>query len=68
MNRASLSARPEPILVEDLVNAGFTTEQVEALKALKLAYPFVEYVDSAKQWRRLQFLKWRYQHGDLQRK
>jgi hypothetical protein len=52
---------------QDLLDAGFTHEQVERLAALKSAYPFIEYVDTAKQWRRLEFLKWRYKQGDLQR-
>jgi hypothetical protein len=67
MSAASLSNRMDEVTVEDLLEMGFTTEQVERLTALKSAYPFIEYVDTAKQWRRLEFLKWRYQQGDLQR-
>jgi hypothetical protein len=67
MGAASLSPRTVEVTAEDLVEAGFTPEQVERLTALKSAYPFIEYVDTAKQWRRLEFLKWRYQQGDLQR-
>jgi hypothetical protein len=67
MGAASLSPRSVEVTADDLVAAGFTTEQIERLTALKSAYPFIEYVDTAKQWRRLEFLKWRYQQGDLQR-
>lgn len=64
---AALSPQTDEVTAEDLLEAGFTAEQVERLTALKSAYPFIEYVDTAKQWRRLEFLKWRYQQGDLQR-
>jgi hypothetical protein len=67
MAAASLTMRTDYITVEDLAAEGFTVTEIEALSALKAAYPFIEYVDSASQWRRLLFLKWRYQHGDLQR-
>jgi hypothetical protein len=67
MSAASLTVRSECPTVEDLVEAGFNESEIELLSALKAAYPFVEYVDTASQWRRLLFLKWRYQHGDLQR-
>lgn len=67
MGAASLSPQTVEVTAEDLVEAGFTIEQVELLTALKSAYPFIEYVDTAKQWQRLGFLKWRYQQGDLQR-
>lgn len=62
---SSLSPRPE-VTVADLVEQGFTEEQIEALKALRACYPFVEYVDTTTQWKRLQFLKWRVDRGDLQ--
>ena len=64
---ASLSPRVAEVTADDLVAAGFTDEQIERLTALKSAYPFIEYVDSAKQWQRLEFLKWRFKQGDLQR-
>lgn len=67
MGAASLSPRTVEVTAEDLVDAGFTADQIERLSALKSAYPFIEYVDTAKQWRRLEFLKWRYNQGDLQR-
>jgi hypothetical protein len=67
MSAASLSPL-SAISVDDLREQGFTQPQIDALVALKMAYPFVEYVDTSRQWQRLQFLKWRYQNGDLQRR
>ncbi|HQZ89896.1 MAG TPA: hypothetical protein PLR44_07570 [Thermomicrobiales bacterium] len=63
---SSLTPRPE-VTIADLVELGFTEDQIEALKAVRACYPFVEYVDTATQWRRLQFLKWRIDQGHLQR-
>ncbi len=63
----SLTPRPE-VTVADLIELGFTEDQIEVLRALKSCYPFVEYVDTSAQWKRLQFLKWRVDQGDLQRR
>lgn len=67
MSSASLRLTKETISIEDLESLGFTADQILALTALRAAYPFVEYVDTASQWQRLLFLQWRYRHGDLQR-
>lgn len=67
MTAASLVTPREGITIDDLVEQGFSADEIDALSALKAAYPFVEYVDSASQWRRLLFLKWRFDNGDLQR-
>jgi hypothetical protein len=67
MSAASLSS-VAAITVDDLQELGFTESQIASLIALKSAYPFIEYVDTSRQWQRLQFLKWRYQNGDLQRR
>jgi hypothetical protein len=67
MTTASLKVPKELVTVEDLEKLGFSPDEVLALSALRAAYPFIEYVDTASQWRRLQFLQWRYLHGDLQR-
>ncbi len=53
--------------VEDLLESGFSTDEIERLKELRNEYPFIEYVESGAQWQRLLFLKWRYQNGDLRR-
>lgn len=67
MMTSSLTPRPD-VTVADLVELGFTNDKIEALQALKSCYPFIEYVDTATQWKRLQFLKWRVAQGDLQRR
>lgn len=53
--------------IPELIGMGFTDTQILHLRSLRSAYPFVEYVDSRRQWGRLQFLKWRVEQGDLQR-
>jgi hypothetical protein len=69
MAAAALSAvRTTEIAVADLADAGFTTAQIDRLSALREHYPFIEYVENDSQWRRLMFLKWRFEHGDLKRK
>jgi hypothetical protein len=55
------------VSVEDLLEAGFSTEEVGHLIELKAEYPYLEYVDSGRQWQRMLFLKWRYENGDLRR-
>ena len=55
------------VTVEDLLEVGFTTEEIERLIELKAEYPYLEYVDSGRQWQRILFLKWRYEKGDLRR-
>ncbi|HUG14901.1 MAG TPA: hypothetical protein VMM78_07745 [Thermomicrobiales bacterium] len=67
MSSASLSLIKPDVTVEDLERLGFTDSEIFTLTALRAAYPFIEYVDTASQWRRLLFLQWRYRHGDLQR-
>jgi hypothetical protein len=64
---ATLSARVVEVTVEDLIDIGFTQDEVGKLSVLRAHYPFIEYAESDSQWRRLLFLKWRYQHGDLKR-
>ncbi|RIK45908.1 MAG: hypothetical protein DCC58_05005 [Chloroflexi bacterium] len=65
----SLVARSESpeITVDDLLEEGFSPEEIERLKELRQEYPYIEYVDSGRQWQRLLFLKWRYAKGDLRR-
>ena len=63
----SLALRIYPDDREELQQAGFTEAEATRLLELKTEYPFVEYVDSGRQWQRLLFLKWRYQQGDLKR-
>jgi hypothetical protein len=64
---ATLSPRGVELTIEDLIDIGFTQDEIDKLVVLRASYPFIEYAESDSQWRRLLFLKWRYQHGDLQR-
>lgn len=65
MGAASLSPGTRGVTEQDLLNMEFSTEQVERLSALRRAYPFIEYVDTAKEWRHLEFLKWRFDTGRI---
>lgn len=65
--QGSLALQPDREVTAELTRAGFSPEEAERLRELKREYPFVEYVDSGRQWQRLLFLKWRYEHGDLKR-
>lgn len=64
---AAMSTRVVELTVQDLLDQGFTTAEISRLATLRDSYPFIEYAESDSQWRRLLFLKWRFQHGDLQR-
>jgi hypothetical protein len=48
---------------QQLREAGFTSEQIERLTALKALYPVSEFVVSGTQLARLVFLKWLYANG-----
>ncbi|HLT20341.1 MAG TPA: hypothetical protein VKZ96_12840 [Thermomicrobiales bacterium] len=51
-----------------LASQGFTPEEIARLEALKCSYnAFRERCDSDREFQQLAFLKWRYEHGDLQR-
>ena len=65
--QGSLALRPENDAPLEVAQVVFTDEEAARLRELKREYPFIEYVDSGRQWQRLQFLKWRYEHGDLKR-
>jgi len=67
MSLGTLSTRTHTVTVDDLVEVGFSDEQITRLAELKDCYPFVEYVENANHWQRLLFLKWRYDNGDLKR-
>lgn len=42
----------------DLLSAGFTPTQIEALENLRALYPYVEFLDSRQELERLRFMKW----------
>ena len=51
-----------------LASQGFTVKEIARLEALKRSYDgFREFCDSDREFQQLAFLKWRYEHGDVQR-
>ncbi len=42
----------------DMLAAGFTSSQVDALEILRANYPYLEFFDSRKELQRLRFMKW----------
>ncbi len=50
-----------------LEQMGFTPEQIARLRELRDMYPYIEYMDSRKQWNRLRFVKWLYSRGEISR-
>lgn len=42
----------------DLLAAGFTTAEVDALEALRPICPYIEFFDSRRELEHLQFMKW----------
>jgi hypothetical protein len=52
---------------DELQQAGFTNEEIDRLRRLREMYPYLEYVDSRRQWHRLRFVKWLYTQGQIQK-
>ncbi len=42
----------------DLLAAGFSVAEIEALDQLRTIYPYVEFLDSRQELERLRFMKW----------
>jgi hypothetical protein len=54
------------ISVATLHDAGFTSGEIARLKRMRASYdPFREMCESDHEYQRLSFLKWRYQHGEV---
>ncbi len=50
--------------IRELTVQGFSTEEIEHLKAIKANHdPYREYCESNREFERLSFLKWRYKQG-----
>jgi hypothetical protein len=56
---------PRFVTQADLEHDGFTTAQITRLEQLRVVYPFVEFTDSADEWRRLTFIKWCHTNGRI---
>lgn len=61
----SSTTLPRFVTQADLEHDGFTTAQIERLEQLRVVYPFVEFTDSAAEWRRLAFVKWCHTTGRI---
>jgi hypothetical protein len=59
-------SRIQPLVTEvDLEQQGFDPAAVAKIKALAACYPWIEFVDSDEEFRRLVFLKWRHTAGRM---
>lgn len=62
----SLSPRPSEMQEWTLEQAGFTQEQIQRLRDVREMYPYIEYIDSRREWHRLRFVKWLYLKGHIE--
>ncbi len=52
------------ITITDLEEAGFTPAEIDRLQACRARYhPVIEQMETHAEWRRIQFLRWLYQHN-----
>jgi len=52
----------------DLQAQGFSRAEIKQLKAIKTNHdPYREYCESNREFERMAFLKWRYEHGAIAR-
>lgn len=62
----SLSPRPREMPELTLEQAGFTQEQIQNLRDVREMYPYIEYIDTRREWHRLRFVKWLYLKGHIE--
>lgn len=62
----SVSPRPNDMTEQTLAEEGFTPEEIARLREIRDDYPYVEYVDSHRDWHRLRFMKWLYLKGQFE--
>ncbi|HEX5165760.1 MAG TPA: hypothetical protein VFV93_10215 [Thermomicrobiales bacterium] len=55
--------RRQAVDVTHLQQAGFTTEEIDQLDALRQTYPLIERVDSQREFQWLTFMRWCYVTG-----
>lgn len=63
----SVHPRPDEVTENELREAGFGDDQIEQLRNMRDMYPYIEYVDSRKEWHHLRFVKWLYHQGQITR-
>ena len=66
MTAATVTTRT--ISADNLIELGFSDLQVSMLKKLKANYSaFSEQFESEREYQQVQFLKWRYERGEIER-
>lgn len=63
----SVYPRPDEVTENELRTSGFSEEEIEHLKGMREMYPYIEYVDSRREWHHLRFVKWLYHQGQITR-
>lgn len=59
-------AHTRTLTIDDLVAAGFSTEQIARLEEVRARYPLAEFVESDQQLRRLELVRWLHRNGRLE--
>jgi hypothetical protein len=63
----SVYPRRDEVTETELRREGFSEEAIGQLRGMREMYPYVEYVDSRREWHRLRFVKWLYHQGQITR-
>lgn len=61
----SVSPRPNEMTELQLQKEGFSADEIARLRDLRDTYPYIEYVDSRREWHHLRFVKWLYSRGQF---
>lgn len=61
----SVSPRRDEVNETELRNEGFSEDEIVQLRDMREMYPYIEYVDSRREWHRLRFVKWLYHQGEF---
>lgn len=54
----ALAATQQTPTREDLADLGFNEDQIQAFEDLRERYPYIEFLDSQREWNHLVFMKW----------
>lgn len=57
--------QPNDFAERSLQEQGFSAPEIESLRELRSNYPYIEYVDSHREWHHLRFVKWLYLKGEF---
>ena len=61
---AHMKASPPRLNASDLARVGFSPLEIDSLRIMRDRYdPAIEQMATHAEWRRVQFLRWLYQHG-----